>query len=333
MFRGFSKRFLKFPIIINNFKLNYFAVVIDRKRDPNCDTGFFVCIYKQTLLRPPAYLGMSLSVRGRRIFKRSKSRKDKENERKNGFLSTKKTSRLTAPFTPGMRINGHCTQIDHSAGYNGPVIADLMEEIQNSSNSIDSDPNDGIEVAQPIKPTTTKKRSKPSTSNAHHVSNASNYGLLCPRVMHRSQAQRSTPSSRSCRRGVNSRTPRTAPRHSSRTTPLRMQPPSTSGVQKQEVPTRGGGIDLEYMHLDMRNKDTFNKHNHETATILSTKQQPHVQLVAYSQRAANRQLESLELLHKLKDLQVLRKSMKKDEYDDKLLTVGKSLGRLMRPHT
>lgn len=46
-----------------------FLVVVDKRKDPNADTGLFELIYKQNYPRTPPYLGMNLSVRGRKIFK------------------------------------------------------------------------------------------------------------------------------------------------------------------------------------------------------------------------------------------------------------------------
>lgn len=43
--------------------------MIDKKKDPNADTGLFDLIYKQNYPRTPPYLGMNLSVRGRKIFR------------------------------------------------------------------------------------------------------------------------------------------------------------------------------------------------------------------------------------------------------------------------
>ncbi|KAE8742745.1 hypothetical protein FOCC_FOCC011672, partial [Frankliniella occidentalis] len=42
-------------------------VVIDRRADRNADTGMFELVYRQQIPPPPPYLGMSLSVRGRKI--------------------------------------------------------------------------------------------------------------------------------------------------------------------------------------------------------------------------------------------------------------------------
>lgn len=108
------------------------SVMVDRRKDPKSDTGLFEMIYKQNLPRAPAYLGMSLSVRGRRVFKNRSKRSGKgfaKEEQKFGG-DRKENSNLKAPAP----IVQPCyTPKEISADmYEGPIIGDLMEEIQNS---------------------------------------------------------------------------------------------------------------------------------------------------------------------------------------------------------
>ncbi|KAI4466490.1 hypothetical protein MML48_3g00012991 [Holotrichia oblita] len=112
------------------------AMMVDRRKDPKSDTGLFEMIYKQNLPRAPAYLGMSLSVRGRRVFKNRSKRNGgvgkglAKDEQQKVSGDRKENSNLKAPAP----IVQPCyTPKEISADmYEGPIIGDLMEEIQNS---------------------------------------------------------------------------------------------------------------------------------------------------------------------------------------------------------
>lgn len=106
-------------------------MIVDRRKDHKSETGLFEMIYKQNMPRAPAYLGMSLSVRGRRVFK-NRSKRSKVSGKENELRSDKRDmSNLKAPPTP---VSQPCyTPKEISANmYDGPIIGDLMEEIQNS---------------------------------------------------------------------------------------------------------------------------------------------------------------------------------------------------------
>lgn len=86
-------------------------------------------IYRQNYPRPPAYLGMNLSVRGRRIFKvRSKSKKEKENN------ETKYNKReiIKAEYQDTALALKQVPKILSPDLYKGPVIEDLIEEIHHN---------------------------------------------------------------------------------------------------------------------------------------------------------------------------------------------------------
>lgn len=100
-------------------------VIIDKRKDIKADTGLFECVYKQSLPRAPAYLGMSLSVRGRKIFKnRTKYTKSKEEESKKKYIKD-------PPISRDFAILDDYPPSAHSS-YTGPEIGDLMEELHNS---------------------------------------------------------------------------------------------------------------------------------------------------------------------------------------------------------
>ncbi|XP_060518271.1 tubulin glycylase 3A-like isoform X2 [Cylas formicarius] len=98
-------------------------VVVDRRRDPNADTGSFELVYKQNYPRTPPYLGMNLSVRGRRLFRcRTRSVKEhQEREKSENAPRLRKTAARqpkTLPDIPAAEV-----------AYKGPIIKDLIEEL------------------------------------------------------------------------------------------------------------------------------------------------------------------------------------------------------------
>lgn len=96
--------------------------MIDRRKDPKSDTGLFELIYRQNLPQTPAYLGMSLSVRGKKIFRKKNSAKQKS-EKKDSIEHKHKVCRAMKP-----KIN-----LDSMMkSYHGPVIGNLIEELHDT---------------------------------------------------------------------------------------------------------------------------------------------------------------------------------------------------------
>lgn len=97
----------------------------------------FELVYKQNLPRAPAYLGMTLSVRGRKLFKNSSKHKklrEKENEK----------------IVPNSDIlPNYITTILKKDLYQGPVIHDLIDEIQKTY-TLDVDGGVNFVPAQPM---------------------------------------------------------------------------------------------------------------------------------------------------------------------------------------
>ncbi|CAG9767549.1 unnamed protein product [Ceutorhynchus assimilis] len=126
-------------------------VVIDRKKDPNADTGLFEMIYKQNHPKTPPYLGMNLSVRGRKIFRgRSRSKPETKDPREKAFSSTKKPKR-PPEFTKAEMLNDIAAsralpKILSPDIYSGPVIEDLIEELHKTIYKSDS----GIDFVLPV---------------------------------------------------------------------------------------------------------------------------------------------------------------------------------------
>lgn len=125
-----------------------FSVVIDRRRDCKADTGLFDLVYKQNLPRPPAYLGMNLSVRGRRIFKnRSKHKGEKERENEAKKIGNFVTDKI--PFSQIQTMHQELSKNFYQDRYKGPVIADFIEEIRRSFDSCDENGIDFVPAASP----------------------------------------------------------------------------------------------------------------------------------------------------------------------------------------
>lgn len=142
-------------------------MIIDKRRDPKADTGLFELIYKQNLPRPPAYLGMNLSVRGRRVFKNRNKTQKKEKEKENENMYKNKgllhTTNLIEANLAGMSQFPKIFSPEH---YKGPVIADFIEELHNSFNIHHC----GVDFAAPVSsPPNKKNKSKQKENNKQRV--------------------------------------------------------------------------------------------------------------------------------------------------------------------
>lgn len=100
---------------------------MDKRRDTSADTGLFELVYRQVLPRPPAYLGMSLSIRGRRIFKAKKSKLKEQKDKDNKEKQEKKVD-IVETFVDD-RTSKVSTKHASPNIYKGPIIGDLIEEI------------------------------------------------------------------------------------------------------------------------------------------------------------------------------------------------------------
>ncbi|KAJ8920803.1 hypothetical protein NQ315_004944 [Exocentrus adspersus] len=99
-------------------------VVVDRRRDPNANTGLFELVYKQNFPRTPPYLGMNLSVRGRKIFRsKSKAKSEKEKEKEKSIMRLRRTDILSSINKPVL------PNIVSPASYRGPIIEDFIQEL------------------------------------------------------------------------------------------------------------------------------------------------------------------------------------------------------------
>lgn len=148
------------------------------------ETGLFDLIYKQNLPRAPAYLGMSLSIRGRRVFKNRSKRKgsgkenvDVKSDGKRETITLKPPSPIVQPYYTPTEISADM--------YEGPIIGDLMEEIQNSYLSYCENGIDFI----PSSPQAAKLKKKMTvTAKPDRVSNKSEWGPTCRKFRNRKRS-------------------------------------------------------------------------------------------------------------------------------------------------
>ncbi|XP_073941050.1 tubulin glycylase 3A-like, partial [Choristoneura fumiferana] len=90
-------------------------VVLDRRYNPEADTGTFELAYRQTIPKAPAYLGLSLCINGKRLIKKS-SRQHKHEPRS------------TTPLAPRVPSGDTIAEPEQPvpAEYSGPIITDFL---------------------------------------------------------------------------------------------------------------------------------------------------------------------------------------------------------------
>ncbi|XP_077299177.1 tubulin glycylase 3A-like isoform X2 [Arctopsyche grandis] len=146
-------------------------VVIDRKSNPDANTGMFELIYKQVVPRAPAYLGLSLSVSGKKIFKKIKVEKPK-------------TEREPTPVVPKQKQEEESrVNTRPNSGYNSSVIPELMSWLQpynadtnqNTTKEFERKPTPTVQHALTVvksglllKASTKKRKSSSNTSLRKH---------------------------------------------------------------------------------------------------------------------------------------------------------------------
>ncbi|XP_050309337.1 tubulin glycylase 3A-like isoform X2 [Anthonomus grandis grandis] len=127
-------------------------VIIDRRKDQNADTGLFELAYKQNYPRTPPYLGMNLSVRGRKIFRaKAKTVKSEGKEQKERHSLTvarpkRATQLIKAEILSDAAASRALPKLLSPNIYSGPVIEDLIEELHKTIYESDS----GIDFALPV---------------------------------------------------------------------------------------------------------------------------------------------------------------------------------------
>ncbi|KAJ0181648.1 hypothetical protein K1T71_002370 [Dendrolimus kikuchii] len=90
-------------------------VVLDRRKNPEADTGTFELAYRQVIPKAPAYLGLSLCINGKKLFKKSKDRKHE----------TKNVTPLV-PQVPSGDDSFSDKDQPVPAEYSGPIITEFL---------------------------------------------------------------------------------------------------------------------------------------------------------------------------------------------------------------
>ncbi|RZC31981.1 tubulin glycylase 3A-like, partial [Asbolus verrucosus] len=148
-------------------------VVIDRRKDPTADTGLFDLVYRQNLPRVPPYLGMNLSVRGRKIFRsknklRQQSQKDKPKDYDNSaqLWLNKKQEQVKTDLKRSLTAPTNLPKLSSSGMYKGPVIEDLIDDLSKSLKSPKIVNMDVIKVpkSEPVKKKCDTNRKKERVS-------------------------------------------------------------------------------------------------------------------------------------------------------------------------
>ncbi|XP_052747137.1 tubulin glycylase 3A-like [Bicyclus anynana] len=89
-------------------------VVLDRRFNPEADTGTFELAYRQFIPKAPAYLGLSLCINGKRLIKKTKERKHEP----------RSVTPLGPPVPSGDSNPDPDQPVPHE--YNGPIITDFL---------------------------------------------------------------------------------------------------------------------------------------------------------------------------------------------------------------
>ncbi|XP_050685517.1 tubulin glycylase 3A-like isoform X2 [Leptidea sinapis] len=108
-------------------------VVLDKKNNPEADTGTFELVYRQVIPKAPAYLGLQLCINGKKVIKKTK---EKRHESRNG-------TPLPTPVTAGDVIIESDQPVPPE--YNGPIITDFLNWL-NPYDTLATD-KDGIVLA------------------------------------------------------------------------------------------------------------------------------------------------------------------------------------------
>lgn len=131
------------------FSLLYFhfliPVVLDRRYNPEADTGTFELAYKQIVPKAPAYLGLSLCINGKRVVKKNKDRKHH-------------TSSCATPVPPRIPSGDTLPEKDQPVPpeYSGPIITDFLtwlnpyDALPTDKDGILLGPKDSLTVRQAI---------------------------------------------------------------------------------------------------------------------------------------------------------------------------------------
>lgn len=89
-------------------------VVLDRRQSPDASTGTFELVYRQSIPKAPAYLGLSLCITGKKLLKKPKEKRHEPR------CATPVAPRATSGDTIAMRDQPIPNE------YSGPIITDFL---------------------------------------------------------------------------------------------------------------------------------------------------------------------------------------------------------------
>lgn len=124
--------------------LDIVPVVLDRRHNPEADTGTFELAYRQVIPKAPAYLGLSLCINGKRLIKKPKERKHEP--------------RSVTPLVPPLPSCDAVPDPEEPvpAEYNGPIITDFLtwlnpyDSLPMNKDNIVVGPKDSLTVRQAV---------------------------------------------------------------------------------------------------------------------------------------------------------------------------------------
>lgn len=119
-------------------------MVVDRRLNPDADTGTFELAYRQVVPKAPAYLGLSLCINGKRMIKKSKERKHEH--------------RSVTPIAPRIPSGDALSDKDQPVPpeYSGPIITDFLtwlnpyDALPTNKDGIVLGPKDSLTVRQAV---------------------------------------------------------------------------------------------------------------------------------------------------------------------------------------
>lgn len=120
-------------------------MVLDRRKNPEADTGTFELAYRQVIPKAPAYLGLSLCINGKKLFKKSKERK---HENKNAMP--------VVPQAPSGDDSLSDKDQPVPPEYSGPIITEFLswlnpyDAIPTNKDGIVLGPREALTVRQAI---------------------------------------------------------------------------------------------------------------------------------------------------------------------------------------
>ncbi|XP_047506947.1 tubulin glycylase 3A-like isoform X1 [Pieris napi] len=156
-------------------------VVLDRRSNPEADTGTFELVYRQVIPKAPAYLGLQLCINGKRLIKKSKEKKPEH----------KSVTPFPTPIPVGDIMLDPGQPVPPE--YSGPIITDFLTWL----NPYDALPTnkDGILIGQRDSLTVRQTVNVVNSSNIFKASKKRKSSALSCRT-HRGRREKNSESKR-----------------------------------------------------------------------------------------------------------------------------------------